>query len=147
MQTYSNCASSQLGPSCGIKTEQAAKDVLLNINRKQATKRAEKCRFLFLVTDLWPSPWNSSECGPNTSSVWIWCKSVQCFPRYLPKTLFLSLVTLAFVLDIQTHPNEGPNTSSMCLAQVHSAVPEIFHTQTENSETAPKAEPYEVCVR
>jgi len=21
--------------------------------------------------------------GPNTSSVWIWCKSVQRFPRYL----------------------------------------------------------------
>ena len=53
MQTYSNCASSQLGPSCGIKTEQEAKDVLPNRNRKQATKRAEKMPF-FCSWWLWP---------------------------------------------------------------------------------------------
>jgi len=46
---------------------------------------AEKCPCLSLVTltfDLWPWLSNSASEGPNTSSVWIWCKSVQRFPRY-----------------------------------------------------------------
>jgi len=42
-------------------------------------------------------------------------------------------------LDLQTHPSEGPNTASMVN---HSAVPEVFHTQTKNHRlTAPKTEP------
>jgi len=60
-----------------------AKDVLPNINRTQAAERAEKCRFLSLVTltfdlNLQTRPRE----GPNTSSVLIWCKSFQRFPRY-----------------------------------------------------------------
>jgi len=46
--------------------------------------------------------------------------------------LFLSLVTLAFNLDLQTRPSEGANTSSVNLTQIRSAVLEIFHTQTKN---------------
>jgi len=54
-----------------------------NINRTQAAERAEKCRCLSLVTltfdrDLQTRP---SE-GSNTSSVWIWRKSVHRFSRY-----------------------------------------------------------------
>jgi len=49
---------------------------------------------------------------------------------------FLSLVTLTFDLDIQTRPIEGPNTSSLRIANLAqsrgSAVPEIFdHKQTK----------------
>jgi len=58
------------------------KDVLPNVNRTQAAERAEKCRFcpwwpwpLTVHIDLQTHP---SE-GPNTSSMWIWCKSVQRF--------------------------------------------------------------------
>ena len=36
--------------------------------------------------------------GPNTSSLWIWRKSVLRFPRYRPKPRFLSLLTLIFDL-------------------------------------------------
>jgi len=61
-----------------------AKDILPNINRTQAAERAEKYRFSpwwpWLLTfdlDLQTRP---SE-GTNTSSVWIWRKSVQRFPR------------------------------------------------------------------
>jgi len=57
--------------------------LLLNMNRTQAAERAEKCRFLSLVTltfdlDLQTRP---SE-GQNTSSMSIWRKSVHRFPRY-----------------------------------------------------------------
>ena len=62
-----------------------AKDVLRNLNRTQAAERADKWRFCFqwpwsltFDLDLQTRP---SE-GPNTSSVWIWRKSVQRFPRY-----------------------------------------------------------------
>jgi len=36
-----------------------------------------------LTFDVWAWHSNSSEMGPNTSSVWIWRKSVQRFPTYL----------------------------------------------------------------
>jgi len=57
----------------------------ININRTQASERAEKCRYC----PWWPWPLTFdldlqtrlSE-GPNTSSVWICCKSVQQFQRY-----------------------------------------------------------------
>ena len=60
-----------------------AKDVLPNINCTQAAKRDKKCHFLSLVTlafdlDLQTQP---SE-GPNTSSMWMWRKSIQRFPWY-----------------------------------------------------------------
>jgi len=45
----------------------------------QATKRTEKCCFLVpgdLDLQIRPSE------GPNMFSVWIWCKSVQRFPRH-----------------------------------------------------------------
>ena len=53
------------------------------MNRTQAAERTERCRFLSVVTltfdlDIHTRP---SE-GPSTSSVWIWHKSVQRFPRY-----------------------------------------------------------------
>jgi len=43
----------------------------------QAAEGAIKCRFL----SWWPWPSNSSERW-TTSSLWIWRKSVQWFPRY-----------------------------------------------------------------
>jgi len=58
-----------------------AKDVLPNINRTQDAERAEKCRFLFLVTFYLDIQARPSE-EPNTFSLWIWPKSVQRFPRY-----------------------------------------------------------------
>jgi len=59
------------------------RDVLPNINRMQATERAGKCRFWSLVTltfdlDIQTRPIE----GSNTSSVWIWRKSIQRFQRY-----------------------------------------------------------------
>ena len=53
------------------------------INHTQAAERVEKCCFLSLVAlnfdlDLQTCP---NE-GPNSSSIWIWCKSVQRFQRY-----------------------------------------------------------------
>ena len=61
----------------------AAKDVLPNINRTQAADRAEKCHLLSLMTltfdlDIQTRPRK----GPNMSSLWIWRKSIQRFPRY-----------------------------------------------------------------
>jgi len=49
---------------------------------------------------------------------------------------FLSLVTLAFDLDIQTYPSEGPNILPVNLAQIRSAVPEIFEAQTKKKQTS-----------
>jgi len=47
---------------------------------------------------------------------------------------FLFLVTLTFVLDIQTRPTEGPNTSSFEFGAIHSAVPEIgYFTHKQKS--------------
>jgi len=42
---------------------------------------------------------------------------------------FLSLVT--YDLDIQTRPSKGPNIFPVNLAQMHSAIPEIFDSQTK----------------
>ena len=50
----------------------------------------------------------------------------------------VSLVTLTFDLDIQTRPSEGPQSLHVNLAQIRSAVPEIFHKQTKKSQEAPK---------
>jgi len=68
-----------------------AKDVLPNINHRQAAKRA-------LTFDLWPWPSNSPE---------------RATKRVFPVNL----------------------------AQIRPAVPEVFHTQTKKSQTAPKTEP------
>jgi len=47
---------------------------------------------------------------------------------------FLSMVTLTFDLDIQSRPNEGPNTSSLRIwHKIHSAVLEIFEWQTKKT--------------
>jgi len=62
---------------------QEAEDDVRNINRRQATERAEKCRFY-----LW-WPWTLTVLDiktrqheeSNTSSMWIWHKSVQRFPK------------------------------------------------------------------
>ena len=45
--------------------------------------------------------------------MWICSISVHRFPIYPPKNPFLSVVTLTFDLDLQTHPSEGPNTSRL----------------------------------
>jgi len=47
----------------------------------QAAKRAEKCHCLSLVSLIFDLQTSPSE-RPNTSSVWIWHKSVQQFRRY-----------------------------------------------------------------
>jgi len=81
--------------------------------------------------------------------VWIYRKSVQQFPRYPPEIL-------VFVHgDLDLWPWESNSSERgtkhvlpVNLAQICSVVPEIFHTQTKKSQTAPKAEPYTVhCVR
>jgi len=46
---------------------------------------------------------------------------------------FLSLVTLTFDLDIQTRLSEGPITVN--LAQIRSAVPDIYDSQTNKKVT------------
>jgi len=50
----------------------------------------------------------------------------------------LSLATLTFDFDrdIQTHPSEGPNVFTVNLAQIRSAIPEIFDAQTKNEKVA-----------
>ena len=64
-----------------------AKYVLPTINHTQAAEGAEKCQTPFCPWWPWPLTFNfdlqtrPSE-GPNTSSLWIWCKSVQWFSRY-----------------------------------------------------------------
>jgi len=64
-----------------LKTTLEPKDVLPNIHHMQADERAAKCRFLSLVTLAFDLQTRPRE-GPRTSSVWIWCKSVQRFRRY-----------------------------------------------------------------
>jgi len=70
-----------------------AKDVLPNINRTQGAERAEKCRFVSLVTDLDLWPWHLNPSKRGTKHV---------FP--------------------------------VNLAQIRSAVPEIFHTQKSHRQ-------------
>ena len=60
-------------------------DVFPNISRTQAAE---------IDFDLQTRP----SVGPNTSFVGICRKSFQRFPRYPPKTPFLSVVTLTFDL-------------------------------------------------
>jgi len=102
-------------------TKLETKDVLnINTNCTQAAKKAEKCHFcqrsrspfLSLVTltsDLQTRP---SE-GPIMSSMWFWCKSVQRFPNTKHGT---------------------KHVFHMNLAQIHSAVPEIFYTQKTQTD-------------
>jgi len=54
----------------------------------------------------------------------------------------VSLVTLTFDLDIQTRPSEGPQSLHVNLAQIRSAVPEIFHKQTKKVTGSAKTEPF-----
>ena len=49
--------------------------------------------------------------------------------------VFMSLVTLTFNLDIHTRPSEGPkHVFRVNMAKIRSAVHEIFHTQTKNTD-------------
>jgi len=57
-----------------------AKDVLPNVNRTEVAERAEKCVFFVPVVLTFDLQTCQTE-GPNMSSVWIWCKSVQGFPE------------------------------------------------------------------
>jgi len=57
--------------------------------------------------------------GPNTSSLWIWRKSVQRLPRYCETLVTCDAAWLQFFFV----PAK--------LAQIHSAVPEIFEAQTK----------------
>jgi len=94
-----------------------------------------KTTFFVPGFDLQPSK------GPNMSSVWICCKSVQRLLRYLPKIPF-------FCPRWPWHSNSSKwgtkHVFPMNLAQSCTAVPEIFHTQTKTSHTQPKTEPYTV---
>jgi len=114
----------------------AAKDVLPNIN---CTRAAEID--LNLQTHL-------SE-GPNMSSAWICCISIQQFLRYLLKTPFFCLSDLDLWPWHSNLTEQGTkHVFTVNMAQVRSAVSEIFHTQTKKSHTVPKTEPYAVhCVR
>ena len=78
-----------------------SKYVFPNRNRTQAAE---------IELDLQTRP---SDEGPSTSSVSICRKSVERFRDIRWKPRFLSMVTLTFDLDIQTHPSEGPNTPSL----------------------------------
>jgi len=51
----------------------------------------------------------------------------------LPKGL-KNAVFVAGDLDLQTRPSEGPNVFRVNLAQIRSAVPGIFHTQTKTAD-------------
>ena len=51
--------------------------------------------------------------------------------RRAEKYCFLSLVTFIIDLDLQTRPREGAYVIRVKLAQIRSAVPEIFHTRTK----------------
>jgi len=65
-------------------------------------------------------------------------------------SVFLSLVILTFDLDIQTRPSEGPNIPSVNLAQIRSAVQEIFDSHAKENKKkqkvtdSAKTEPYAV---
>jgi len=67
------------------------------------------------------------------------------------KMPLLSLMTLTF--DLWPWPPKSSerwtkHVFRMNLSQIRSAVPDIFHTQTKKSQTAPKTEPYAVhCVQ
>jgi len=64
-----------------MKNKLEAKDVLPNINRTQTTERAGKCRFSSLmILNLTFKLVRTRD--QTVSSVWIWRKSVQRFPRY-----------------------------------------------------------------
>ena len=76
-----------------------AKMFFPNINHMQAAK---------IDLDLQTRPSKR----PN-KSVQICCKCIHWLPRYLPKTTFLSMVTLTFDLDLQTRLSEGPNMPSL----------------------------------
>jgi len=57
-----------------------------------------------------------------------------------PRRPFVSLVTSIFDLDLQTRPTK--HVFRVNLAQIRSAVPEIFHTQTKKTQTdSVKTEP------
>ena len=109
-----------------------SKEVFPNINCTQAAE---------IDLDLQTRP---SEAA-NTSSVWIWRKSVQRFPRYPPKTLFFVRGDLDFWPWHSNSSNWGTkHVFPVNLAQIRSADPDIFHTQTKKSHTVPKTEPYAV---
>jgi len=71
-----------------IMKELEAKDVLPNINRTQAVKRAN---YAIFVSVRWPLTFDldlqtrPSE-GPNTSFLWIWHRSIQRFWRFHMQT-------------------------------------------------------------
>ena len=61
------------------------KDVLPNINLRQAAKRAENAFLLVILTFELTFDLDVQTCpseGPNTSCVWTWRKCVQRFSRY-----------------------------------------------------------------
>jgi len=46
---------------------------------------------------------------------------------------FMCLVTLTFEFDIQTRPSEGKHVFAVNLAQIRSAVPEIFDSKIKKN--------------
>ena len=77
---------------------------------------------------------------PNRSSVWICRKSVQRFPRYLPKTPFFVHGDLDLWSWYSNSSKWGTkHIFPVNLAQIRSPVPEMFHTQKK--VTVSKTEP------
>jgi len=110
--------------------------------------KGQKILFLSLVTLTFDLQTRPSE-GPNMCPVWIWCRSVQQFPRYRLKTPFFCVVILTFDLWQSNSCKRGTkHVFPVNLAQIHSAVPQIFHSQIKNHRLmAPKTEPSAVhCV-
>jgi len=87
-----------------------------------------KTTFFVPGFDLQPSK------GPNMSSVWICCKSVQRLLRYLPKIpFFLSEVTLAFKLVQVRDQTRFPYEFG---AKLYSSSRDISHTNKNVTYTA-----------
>jgi len=121
---------------------------LPNINHPQAAERAEKCRLLSLVTLTFDLQTSLSE-GPNTSSLWIWHKSVQWFRRYfihqkkLEQTCFLQTQTtrrpLKFTLTFKlVWTRDQTRLPSEFGANPFSSSRDISYTN-KKSETAQKS--------
>jgi len=70
----------------------------------------------------------------QTSSMWIWCKSIQWFRRYLPKPLFIPGDLDLWPWHSNLSKQGIKHVFPLNLEQIRSAVPEIFHTQTKKQE-------------
>ena len=99
-------------------------------------RKGQKCRFLSVVT----LTFKLVRARNQTSSLWIWCKSIQQFQisaenPFVPGDLYF-----------WPWPSISSEQGTKNLSQILSAVLEIFHTQTKKSQAALKLESYAVQV-